>query len=40
MPIATAMMIILIMVCMLLRAVSRTSGLLLKTLGRLGGPRK
>ena len=40
MPIATAIMIILIVVYILLRAVSRTSELLLKTLARLSGPRK
>jgi hypothetical protein len=40
MPIATAIMIILIGLCMFLRAVSQASELLLKALGRLGGPRK
>ena len=40
MPIATAITIILIMVYILLRAVSRTSELLLKTLARLSRPRK
>ena len=40
MPIATAIMIILIIVCILLRAISRTSELLIKTLVRLGGSRK
>ena len=37
MPIATAITIILIMVYIFLRAVSRTGELLLKTLVRLGG---
>ena len=40
MPIATAITIILIMVYILLRAVSRTGELLLKTLVRVGGLRK
>ena len=40
MPIATAITIILIMVYILLRAVSRTGALLLKTLVRVGGLRK
>ena len=40
MPIATAIMLILIVVYILLRAVSRTSELLLKTLARLSRSRK
>ena len=40
MPIATAVMIISIVVYILLRAVGQTSELLLKTLARLSGPRK
>ena len=40
MPIATAIMIILIVVYLLLRAVGRTSQLLLKTLAQLSRPRK
>ena len=40
MPIATTITIILIMVYILLRAVSRTGALLLKTLVRVGGLRK
>jgi hypothetical protein len=40
MPIATAITIIFIMVYIVLRAVSRTGKLLLKTLERIGGPRE